>query len=142
MTGWDGVDMSGSLTLTFAAPYRPLSINDYTRMHWAPRRRILDAYRDAAETHARIAKRRGYYAPDPAYVLVTLPFARAGRRDPHNYTSTVVKAIVDGLVRAGLWDDDTPEHVRVADPRLAVGISGRDPYGLVRVTLDTKYPTR
>jgi hypothetical protein len=29
---------------------------------------------------------------------------------------TVVKAMVDGMVLAGVWPDDTPEWVRVSEP--------------------------
>lgn len=46
-----------------------------------------------------------------------------------HYFATV-KPIVDGLVDAGLWPDDTPEWVTTTEPRLVVR---RD--GLVRVVL-------
>jgi Holliday junction resolvase RusA-like endonuclease len=54
-------------------------------------------------------------------VHVTIPFSTNRRRDPHNYTSTVVKAVVDGLRAAGVFVDDTAEHVVVIDPTLVVG---------------------
>jgi len=53
-------------------------------------------------------------------VIVELPFKRAGRRDPSNYLPPV-KAIVDGLVDAGLWPDDTGEFVTISEPALVVG---------------------
>jgi Holliday junction resolvase RusA-like endonuclease len=49
-----------------------------------------------------------------------LPFDRAARRDPSNYLPAV-KALVDGLVDAELWPDDTPDYVSVAEPILKVG---------------------
>lgn len=57
----------------------------------------------------------------PATVRVSLTFPMNRKRDPHNYVGTVVKAIVDGLVRVGVWPDDTPEWVSVAEPVLKVG---------------------
>lgn len=60
----------------------------------------------------------------PSCVQVTIPFQTKRRRDPHNYTSTVVKSVIDGLVDAGLWPDDTAEWVTVLDPCLTVGRLG------------------
>lgn len=51
---------------------------------------------------------------------MVLPFRTAGRRDAHNYTGTVVKAVVDGLVRAGIVPDDTPEWVTVLDSEFSI----------------------
>jgi hypothetical protein len=41
------------------------------------------------------------------------------RRDPHNYFATV-KPIIDGLVDAGLWPDDTPAWVTTTEPALRI----------------------
>jgi hypothetical protein len=49
-----------------------------------------------------------------------LPFRGNCRRDAHNYTGTNVKAIVDGLVRAGIVPDDNPDWVTVLDPEFRV----------------------
>ena len=57
----------------------------------------------------------------PSLVTVALPFARAGTRDPMNYVGTVVKALIDGMVDAGCWPDDTAEWVEVRQPVLEVG---------------------
>ena len=56
--------------------------------------------------------------PDPSTVEVFIPFTTNRRRDPHNYVGTVVKWIIDGLVYAGAWPDDTPEWVTVLEPVL------------------------
>lgn len=53
-------------------------------------------------------------------VHITLPFARNGRRDPHNYSSTVLKTIVDALVTAGMTIDDTAEFIETVEPKLRV----------------------
>lgn len=80
------------------------------------------AWRDAAYLVARSATARRYVREQPpSYVQVTIPFRTNRRRDPHNYTSTVVKAVVDGLRSAGLFPDDTADYVTVLDPLLIVG---------------------
>ena len=38
-----------------------------------------------------------------------------------NYVGTVVKAVIDGMVDAGCWPDDTAEWVEIRQPVLAVG---------------------
>lgn len=56
-------------------------------------------------------------------IMCGLPFRRASaRRDPHNWTGTVVKAIIDGLgppgrisPGAGWWVDDDETRIRVLD---------------------------
>jgi len=57
----------------------------------------------------------------PSLVRVHIPFSQDRIRDPHNYCGTVVKAIVDGLVQAGAWEDDTPEFVEHISPILYKG---------------------
>lgn len=106
------------MRLTFTAPTRPLSINEANRMHWAARRRRLQPWALATEAAYKTAtkKERAAVEGKRVKVSVTLSFPRAGRRDPHNYTSTVVKTIVDALVRAGLVPDDTPEWLETEEP--------------------------
>ena len=49
-------------------------------------------------------------------VHVTLPVASVPRRrEPSDFTTTV-SLVVDGLVHAGLWPDDTPEFVKTDEP--------------------------
>jgi hypothetical protein len=62
----------------------------------------------------------GRKAPTPGVVHVTIPFAVHRRRDPINYAKTV-KHIVDGLVLAGAWPDDTLEYVEQQIPTLVDG---------------------
>lgn len=73
----------------------------------------------------------------PATVWVHLPFTTARRRDPHNFVPCV-KAIVDGLVDAGVWPDDTPEWVRVMEPELVVGpsVDPHSVFGTVVVVIE------
>jgi len=109
--------------LTFTAPTRPLSVNEGS--HWAARRRRLEPWKDAAwvtaQNYRRQAARSAPGRPVvPITVQVVLPFRGRARRDAHNYTGTVVKAVVDGIVRAGLVPDDTPDWVTVLDPEFSI----------------------
>ena len=52
----------------------------------------------------------------PCYVRVTFPVNDNRRRDSDNPAPTV-KAIVDGLVLAGVWPDDSPEWVETLGSR-------------------------
>lgn len=102
------------MTLIFNAPNRPLSMNE--RLHWAAARRRLQPWRTLTAVAYR-SLRAESDTPVPVEITVTLPFARAGRRDPHNF-APVVKVIVDTLVQEGLVPDDTAEWVTVIDPIL------------------------
>ena len=87
------------------------------RGHWSTRYKLTRAWREASAAAAhglgRSPLKRGR---GPCEVRVQFPVRDPGRRrDPHN-TAPTVKAIVDGLVDASVWPDDTPEWVRVADP--------------------------
>lgn len=110
MSGGEGLD------LTFPRPTQPLSINRVK--HWAQRRRLCQPWRDA--TFALAHNRRDGWGATPVTVQVVIPFDKPARRDAHNYTGTVVKAVVDGLVLARIVPDDTPEWVTVLDPELVV----------------------
>lgn len=110
------------LILRFPAPNTPLSINKANRMHWAAKKRELDPWREEVAAAWLQARRDWNLVKDiPCHVEVHLPFRTRQRRDPHNYTGTVVKAIVDVLVRQGAWPDDTPEWITVRDPVCEIG---------------------
>jgi len=105
------------MELHFLPPADVWSINAERSMHWAKRSRLVKAWRECSHVECVAAK----LGPQPpSVVTVTLPFARNARRDPMNYF-TVVKAIVDGLVDAGLWPDDTNDYVTVTQPILSRG---------------------
>lgn len=103
------------IVFEFFPPYEPWSLNMERTKHWSWRAKRARDYRFAAKVAARNA---GLGPQPPSTVLVELPFDRASsRRDPSNYLPAV-KAIVDGLVDAGLWVDDTAEFVSVEEPVL------------------------
>lgn len=112
-----------SVDLTFTAPTTPLSINKAKGRHWAANDRLLKPWKDVAWALGRNytrAQRLAQAVPIPITVQVVLPFRTANRRDPHNYTGTVVKAVVDGLKEAGLVPDDTDAWVTVLDPEFVI----------------------
>jgi hypothetical protein len=53
-------------------------------------------------------------------VTVVIPFDTNHRRDPSNYCGTVMKAVIDGLVKARAWPDDGPAYVGHREPVLVV----------------------
>lgn len=114
MTSRSAVHADGTVYLWFPPPHKVWSINE--RIHWAERSRRVRAWEHAAYMAAR--QDRISDLPGRWEVTLRLPFATLRRRDPHNYTGTVVKAVIDGLVRAKVWPDDTPEHVTVKDSEI------------------------
>lgn len=125
------------LELRFPLPDRPLSINEGHARNWAAKRRRLQGWREGVALAWNVAgKKRKAVQGKPCNVHVTIPFDvsekqfKSGRRDPHNYVGTVVKAIVDQLACDKhckgqkcnhAWPDDTPEWVTVIEPTLVRG---------------------
>ena len=109
------------MRIEFPPPAKCLTMNQ--RLHWAAKAKLSRAWRDAAR-HAAFdrpeleAEFDDGHLP-PSIVTVHLPVKGNRRRDPHNWFPTI-KPIVDGLVDAGLWPDDTPEWVRCMEPVLVV----------------------
>lgn len=118
-------------------PAEPLSTNEANRLHHMARSRRLKPWRDLAWATATSAKLAQLLKGEPCTVLVIIPFPVARDRDPANYVGTVVKAIVDGLVKAKVWPKDTPAYVTVLEPRLIVDPSGRTS---ATVTLEPRQP--
>lgn len=112
---------TSEITLIFEPPADPISMNSGDS--WKVRKAAA-AWRDRAyfawcEAHPGVGP-TGRAFPMGAKVHVHLPFSIARRRDPINYAKTV-KHIVDGLVMAGAWEDDTIEHVEQNIPSLGKG---------------------
>jgi crossover junction endodeoxyribonuclease RusA len=104
--------------ITFDRPAPLMSMNE--RLHWSKQRRHARLWRAAAcwaTIHQVPVQRVIARRLPPCTVTVVLPVHDRRRRDPHNYFP-VVKAVIDGLVDAGLWPDDTPEWVTTTEPRL------------------------
>lgn len=111
------------ITITVPMPCDPWGSND---LAVRVRDRIQQskskqAVRDAVTWVARSTLRPFDLPLPPCKVQTYIPFRTNRRRDPHNYTGTVVKAAVDGLRIAGAWPDDNPDWVTVMDPVLQIG---------------------
>lgn len=91
------------------------------RLHWSTRMRRTRMLRAYAASEARIhglaSRRLG-----PSIVTAMIGYPAAPRADPANAAPTV-KAIVDGLVDARVWDDDDHLHIPIVaftrDPQKA-----------------------
>lgn len=119
------VERPGGRQIEFRPPGRLLNANEISsgRIHWATKARMAAQWRAAARI-AGLTTGRGPAARalPPCLVQCSFPVPDRRRRDPANYFPTT-KPIIDGLVDAGLWPDDTPEWVEERSPRLVVGAS-------------------
>lgn len=102
------------MRIEFPPPARAWSTND--RIHHYERAELTRQWKGAARL---LAGRYGRL--EPGIVQIWIPFKDKRRRDPHNYCGTVLKAVIDGLVLAGAWPDDTPEWVGHREPILYRG---------------------
>lgn len=106
------------VVLTFPLPTKPESYNRTAGKHWtaagvAKSKWVNAAVRACLEAADNLAPFRGHRVE----ITVAIPFPDKRRRDPHNYTPTVVKPVVDGIVRSGaVVPDDNSTWVSVADP--------------------------
>lgn len=115
-----------SATLRFPAPktYKPWSVNELTetRRGAAIRTKQKHAWRDAMIEAIDYATFPRSVIPEQATVRVHIPFKTNRRRDPHNYVGTVVKVLVDAMVKhGGFWPDDNDRYLTIIDPVLYVG---------------------
>lgn len=98
--------MSARLEVPLPLRKRPwLSSND--RDHWGRRKGLTEYYRHTA---CQIAKDLDVPTFEMVALDVALAFGDNRRRDAHNYLPTV-KAIIDGLVDAGVLYDDSDRYV-------------------------------
>ena len=120
--------------LTIVRPTTYMTMND--RDHWRAKAAKVKRWRWHTAYVARgLFHLAGPRTPSALSFVFEVPDRR--RRDPHNYYPTI-KAIVDGLVDAGLWPDDTPEYVSTTEPTFAVVKRG-DPQH-VHVTITERQP--
>jgi crossover junction endodeoxyribonuclease RusA len=119
-----------AIVIEFRRPSLLLNMND--RLHWSVQRRTAAAWRAAARV-AAIQQIEPPVQLGPSLIELDLPVADGRRRDPHNYAPTL-KHVVDGLVDAGLWPDDTPNWVRTLEPSLHVTPKNAEPTVRVSIT--------
>lgn len=87
-------------------------LNSNDRLHRQLEAKITKAWREKA---AASAKGIPPFAP-PVHIIAHIFKPRGGRYDPNNLAPTT-KAIVDGLVDAGLLADDSTEYIMGPDHR-------------------------
>lgn len=112
-------------TLVLEPPAALINAND--RLHHHAKAKLTKAWRDQARRQSGMQ-----YAPrdfhEQAHITVTIRFPTNHRRDVGNYYPTA-KAIVDGLVDAGVLPDDNDDHITGPDLRR------ERPNGPLRVTV-------
>ena len=112
-----------------------LSLND-RHGHWAPSAEATQALRLLGK-HA--ARRAGLGTHQTTHVAAFIGYLRAGKADPSNAAPTV-KALIDGMVDAGVWPDD--DHTHVIGPTYLRGPKSteKDKYVIRLVLTDQEVP--
>lgn len=91
------------------------------RLHWAPAAKRNKALREMGCATARFQRVRDL---GPTHVAAFIGYTRNGKADPANAAPTV-KALIDGMVDAGVWPDDDSTYVigptYLRDPKTADG---------------------
>jgi crossover junction endodeoxyribonuclease RusA len=93
-------------TLAFTIP-ADLWLSANQRLHWAPKAKRTKALREMGLLTARAEKVRDL---GTTHVAAFIGYPRNGTADPGNAAPTV-KALIDGMVDAGVWPDDDSTHV-------------------------------
>ena len=107
-------------TLTFTIP-PDLWLSANQRMHWAPKAKRTKWLRVLGRANANTQQ----IPPlGPCHVAAFIGYPSNRKADPANAAPTV-KALIDGLVDAGVWPDDDSTHVigptYLRDPKTADG---------------------
>lgn len=108
-------------------------LNANERTHWARRSRLSREWR---ERTCWLAKGGGIPPLQRASVVIYIAFGDNRRRDVGNYQPTA-KAIVDGLVDAGVLPDDDDAHLEGPDLRCDAATARR----AIRVTITKLSPS-
>lgn len=121
------------MRFSFLAPMQMLSAND--RLHWTVRNTRTRIWRQAAYIHALRAKRgiRTVWPWPHARIVMTIAWPDDRRRDVGNYQLTA-KAIVDGIVDAGILRDDSDKYLTGPDLRRGPRRDGPAPLVVVDIT--------
>lgn len=108
------------------------------REHWRRRAELTKRWRTYAYARARNELVAGRWTPlERAHITITIDWPDQRRRDPANWSPTA-KAIVDGLVDAGLLPDD--DHRHVTGPDMRRGHGPRAVHVHIRPLHDTQTP--
>lgn len=112
-----------TISFTMPPPDRPWSTNEDRNLHPQARAKLISNWKSGVWLIARSQTTKGLNNyPEPLFtfgiVSIIIPFAQKRTRDPHNYCGTVLKATIDGLVKARWFEDDDPSHVGHREPQL------------------------
>lgn len=87
-----------------------LTVNKERSSHWSTRSSVVKAWREAFTWLALTSSIPTDGSIGPCHIDA-VPLAATRRRQDVGACLPVVKAAVDGLVDAGVWPDDDPDHV-------------------------------
>lgn len=122
--------------LEIPAPTQWVSAND--RSHWASKARLVKQWREAAAIHAKAAKLP--HITEPVQITGWVHRTINRRADAHNRILTV-KAVIDGLVDAGVLDDDNDKHVTAVTMRAGDPVDQKThPLGVLGIEIRTEEP--
>jgi Holliday junction resolvase RusA-like endonuclease len=92
-------------------PGIPPGPNELNRLHFMARANIRSKFRQDAFFVAKEAmNREKWRAPERVSLVFTVVFSQFRRRDPDNLIAAM-KPIIDGIVKAGVIEDDSIEYV-------------------------------
>lgn len=97
-------------TLTIVAPCEFLSANQ--RHHWTKKSYLTKCWRNAAAWAARSRRIAPFTTQVDVLVIVHKADRSERRWDPANIAEPTGKALLDGLVDAGVLKDDDHKHLR------------------------------
>ena len=108
--------MTATVTLTFTIPHDEwLSSNQ--RLHWAAKSKRVKWLRSEAFEFAAYLLDPGIKPrAHPVKITAHIGYPSSGKADPNNAAPTT-KALIDGLVEAGMFVDDSHEWVLGPDHR-------------------------
>ncbi len=117
---------------------RPLLANQAHQMHYRTLGRIRKQYRDGAATLARAQR-----IPHHDTIAVTAHAEYPNRRNLPDADAIApsVKSILDGLVDAGVIDDDGPAYVTAVTYEAPRVVTGCTPAVVVRIDADDRPPS-
>lgn len=108
---------------TYSLQYnaKPWLMNEDKRLHPMTRHRLIEAWRDTFTTLARTQR-----VPHMDRVRITVVHHRPDRRSMPDHCAPMpaFKAALDGIVQAGVLDDDSPKYIE-AVTFVAPQVTGR-----------------
>lgn len=99
------------MTLTFTIPPESWLTSNRHGIHRGQRARIVRVLHGVAILTARCARQKPITEPVAAYWTVRYPKGVSRSKGDASNAQPTTKALLDGLVQAGLLEDDGPQHI-------------------------------